>query len=290
MDEVPHVVAVMGRGVVDADAPVVAADDLGLTRGDGCFDSARVVTDEQGRASVVDLEDHLDRLDASARAMELDGPSHAAWRDLVARALAAWSTPGDAVLKLVLTRGREWRPTGPTALVTITHRPARQAAGAPTPRTVSAVTLSRGHPSDAYADAPWLLGGVKTLSYVVNVAATREARRRGADEVVFTTTDGFALEGPTSALLVARDVTLTATPTGGTGVLESVTVAGIFAAAREDGWATTFALVPVPDLFTGDGLFLVSSGRGPVLVTRLDGRPLRADPVLAARVARWGGF
>ena len=52
--------------------------------------------------------------------MDLDLPSREAWRALVAEALAAWSTPGEAVLKLVLTRGREWRPSGPTALVTIT--------------------------------------------------------------------------------------------------------------------------------------------------------------------------
>jgi 4-amino-4-deoxychorismate lyase len=173
--------------------------------------------------------------------------------------------------------------------VTITHRPPVPPAGS-APRTVTAVTLSRGHPSDAFADAPWLLGGVKTLSYVVNVAAVREARRRGADEVVFTTTDGYALEGPTSAILVARGGTLTATPTGGTGVLESVTVAAVFAAARADGRDTAFELVPVSDLYTADGVWLVSSGRGPVLVNRLDDRPLRSDPDLAQSVLRYAGF
>ena len=290
MDEVPHVVAVMGRGVVDADAPVVTADDLGLTRGDGCFDSARVVTDDAGAARVVDLEDHLHRLAASARAMGIDTPPDPAWRGLVDDALAAWSTPGEAVLKLVLTRGREWRASGPTALVTVTHRPPPHVSDPATARTVTAVALSRGHPSDAFAEAPWLLGGVKTLSYVVNVAAVREARRRGADEVVFTSTDGFALEGPTSALLVSRRGTLTATPTGGTGVLESVTVAAIFAAARADGLATAYELVPVADLLTAEGVWLVSSGRGPVLVTRLDDRPLRTDPDLAQRVLRYAGF
>ena len=295
MSEVPHVVAVLGRGVVDADAPVVTADDLGLTRGDGCFDSARVVTGASGSAHVVDLDDHLDRLAASAQAMDLATPPHDAWRALVADALAAWSTPGEAVLKLVLTRGREWRSTGPTALVTLTHRGPSLAAGDrggsdAAPRTITAVTLSRGHPSDAFADAPWLLGGVKTLSYVVNTAATREAVRRGADDVIFTTTDGYALDGPTSGLLLARDGALLSTPTGGTGILESLTVAAILEAARADGLDARYELVPVTDLYTADGLWLVSSGRGPVLVTTLDGRTLRTDPGLAATVARYAGF
>lgn len=290
MDHVPHVVAVMGRGVVDADEPVVTADDLGLTRGDGCFDSARVVTDEAGQGAVVDLPEHLDRLDRSAQAMGIDNFSADRWLALVADAVGAWTTPGEAVLKLVLTRGREWREAGPTGLVTITHRGPSVPAGSVAPRSITAVTLTRGHPSDAFAGAPWLLGGVKTLSYVVNVAAVREAKRRGAEDVVFTTTDGYALDGPTSGLLVARDGVLLSTPTGATGILESVTVAAIFEAARADGFEARYELVPVDDLYTADGLWLVSSGRGPALVTALDGRPLRVDPDLATRVAGYAGF
>jgi 4-amino-4-deoxychorismate lyase len=290
MTQVPHVVAVLGRGVVSPDEPVVTADDLGLTRGDGCFDSTRVITDAAGNAAALDLDGHLDRLRHSASALGIAYPATEQWRELVASALLAWSTPGEAVLKLVLTRGREWEATGPTAYVSITHRAAAGSARPRSPRTITAVTLTRGHGSDAFRDAPWLLGGVKTLSYVVNVAAQREARRRGADDVIFTTTDGYALDGPTSGLLVARGGRLLSTPTGDTGILESVTVEDIFTAARADGWTTCFALVPVEDLYTSDGLWLVSSGRGPVLVTRLDDRPLSVDPELASRVARYAGF
>ena len=131
---------------------------------------------------------------------------------------------------------------------------------------------------------------MKTLSYVVNVAAVREARRRGADDVVFTSTDGFALDGPTSGLLVARDGVLLSTPTGGTGILESVTVTTIVEAARADGLDARFELVPVLDLYTADAVWLVSSGRGPGLVTALDGRALRADRALAAGATRYAGF
>ena len=276
--EVPHVVAVLGRGVVDADEPVVTADDLGLTRGDGCFDSARVVTDAGGTGRVVDLDEHLARLASSAEALAIANPSR-----------GEWPTPGEAVLKLVLTRGREWRDAGPTAIVSITHRGPSSPAAA-SARTITAVTLSRGHPSDAFADAPWLLGGTKTLSYVVNVAAAREARRRGADDVIFTTTDDFALDGPTSGLLVARDGAFLSTPTGGTGILESITVATILEAAGADGFATRYELIPVDDLYRADGVWLVSSGRGPVLVTSLDGRSIHSDEGLAARILRYALF
>ena len=41
--------AVLGVGVIDdPDHPVLCADDLGLTRGDGCFEATRIVTDATG--------------------------------------------------------------------------------------------------------------------------------------------------------------------------------------------------------------------------------------------------
>ena len=173
-------------------------------------------------------------------------------------------------------------------MATIAHRGPALPAGAPRP--ITAVTLTKGHPSDAFADAPWLLGGVKTLAYAVNVAAVREARRRGADDVIFTTTDGYALDGPTSGLLVARGGALLSTPTGATGILESVTVEAIFGAARADGVETRYELIAIADLHTADALWLVSSGRGPALVTVLDGRALRADPDLVTRIAGYADF
>ncbi|GAB79331.1 4-amino-4-deoxychorismate lyase [Austwickia chelonae] len=285
-------VAVIGRGLVDADTPVLTADDLGATRGDGCFDATRVTTDPDGHSRAENLDAHLDRLAASAAALDIDPPDHAQWRALIAEMLTAWELPGEAVLKLVLTRGREWAPGTPTAYATLVHRSVPLTGGDPfaARRGISAVTLSRGHPHDAYADAPWLLGGVKTLSYVVNAAAQREARRRGADDVLFVTTDGYCLDGPTSGLVVIHGNRLRTTPTGATGLLGSVTVDRIVTAARADGMDARHALIPVADLTDADGIWLVSSGRGPAPVRVLDGQALAVDEALVSRVAGYAGF
>ncbi len=289
-----HVVAVLGRGLVPADEPVITADDLGFTRGDGCFDSMRILTDANGGSAPIDLTEHLDRMAGSAAALAIPPPTHEQWRELVELALSAWPHPGEATVRLVLTRGREWQPGPPTALVTVSAIP-RGTAGSGTAdtgpaRAITAITLSRGHPSDAFRDAPWLLGGVKTLSYVVNVAAKRVAADRGADDVIFTTTDGYALDGPTSGLLVARAGRLLSTPAGDTGILASTSVTRIIAAATAAGWPAGYELIPVAALFDADGVWLVSSSRGPAPVTRLDGRDLKVDPELVARVAELAGF
>lgn len=293
-------VAVLGRGVLDADEPVLTADDLGLVRGDGCFDSTRVVTDSDGVARADHVIDHLDRLAASAAELEIECPSRSDWAGLIDELLASWHTPGEAVLKLILTRGREWAPGRPTAIATVVDLGSQTvAAAAATPpaagvagarRGIRIVTLSKGHPSDAYADAPWLLGGVKTLSYVVNVSAQREARRRGADDVLFVTTDGFCLDGPTSGLIVVDGNGLRTTPTGPTGLLASVTVAKTVAAARAAGMDARYELIPTEDLLVADGVWLVSSARGAAPVTHVDGRPIEVRAELVERVARFAGF
>ena len=285
VNSVAQVVAVMGRGVVAPQTPLMLADDLGFTRGDGCFDALRVVV--EGDTTRVDhLDRHLARFARSSAALELTAPDEIAWRRLIASALEAWKVPGEAVLKLVRTRGPEYLGGGLTELLTITPAPdaSRARAG------VTATTLDRGFASDAFGSAPWLLGGVKSLSYAVNVAAKREAARRGVDEAVFTSSDGFLLEGPTAGLLIAADDQLWTTPAAGTGVLESVTIAVIMDAASAEGVGTGEALLRAADLPGADGVWLVSAIRGVLPLLELDGVQLPNDPRLTRHLARTAGF
>ncbi len=291
-----QLVAVLRAGggparVLGADEPLVYADDLGLTRGDGCFDATLVcaVDPAGGPRRILHLDRHLARLARSAAALDLECPPEPEWRALVEQAVGHPLAPaGQAMLKLVLTRGREVHGGGVLAYLTVTALP--EATLALRAHGVEAVTISRGMTSDAYADVPWLLGGVKTISYAMNMAAYREAARRGVSDAVFVSTDGFILEGPTSALVMRNGQWLTTTPVGATGVLASITADTMFEAAKADGFTVMHRLMRPDQVYSADGVWLVSSVRGVIPVRRLDGRELSVNAEMTGRLARLAGF
>lgn len=277
--------AVLGVGVVDPSTPVLRADDAGLIRGDGCFEGCRVLRAADGTVLIQKLDAHLDRLRRSAGALDIpfDEP---AWRGLVAQALGAWEGPDEAAAKLLLTRGPA--DGAPVGLVTISPLPPQLAALRRDGLRV--VTLNRGTTSDAYADAPWLLGGVKTLSYAVNMAAQREAERRGAHDAIFVSADGLVLEAPTSSVVWAVERALFTTPDGRSGILAGTTQALLFARAAAAGWQTQVVEATVDDLHAADVLWLVGSVRGPVDVVELDGKARERRPDVDAEIRALAGF
>ncbi|WP_232548512.1 aminodeoxychorismate lyase [Propioniciclava soli] len=279
---IPRVVAVLGRGVLTPGSPLVPADDLGFTRGDGCFDALRVVRDAEG-VRVDHATRHLERFARSAAAMGLPPIDVAAWTGLVHEAAEAWEGEGEAVCKVIWTRGGEFVASDPVGVALVAPVP-----GSCVPLRVAALTTGRR--ADAFRDAPWLLGGVKTISYATNAAAKREAARRGADDAVFVSSDGYLLEGPTSALVVARHGLLDTTPTAHTGILPSVTLAVIAEHAAAAGREVRERLMKPEELGLATGVWLVSAIRGVCPVVELDGRPLPFNPRITRTLARWAGF
>jgi 4-amino-4-deoxychorismate lyase len=257
-----------------ADEPVVTAFDLGLGRGDGVFESVRVVG---GRTPHLDA--HLTRLARSAALLDLADPGAAAWRALVGAVTDTWPADTEGACRLLLTRGlgEGCPPTALALLARVGAEVLRQRA-----EGVSVVALSLGITADARAGAPWLLGGAKTLSYAVNTAALRHAHRLGADDVVFTSVEGQLLEGPTSTVVWAAGGVLR-TPPLDTGILAGTTMTRLFARAAEDGWPTAVEPGTVEDLRAADAVWLVSGIRGPAVVHTLDG-VARGDAGLTARV------
>ena len=256
---------------VDPAAPALTVGELSTQRGDGIFESIGVI---DGHAQ--EVEAHLSRLGHSARLCDLSHPHLEQWRQAVALAAAACGA-GEAVIKLILSRGIEHGPT-PTAWVTAAPAADFSAARG---RGIRVVTLDRGYALDTPARAPWLLLGAKTLSYAVNMAALREAHRRGADDAIFTTSDGYVLEAPTSSLILRRgDVFVTPAPNA--GILHGTTQLSLFEHLEARGFETGYETIPVSELQTADAAWLVSSVRLAAPVTAIDERELAGDAALTA--------
>lgn len=271
-----HLAGVPGRGLVDPDVPLLRPDDLGIVRGDGVFESIRW---HDGRLAALDA--HLDRFAASAAALDLPRPDPAAWRELIGQLCAEWSG-GEAAVRLFLTRGVDG-PTSFALMAPVSDSVLRQRR-----EGARVVTLTRGMPADAHAHAPWLLGGVKTTSYALNMAAVRYAQSHGADDAIFVTSDGLVLEAPTATVVWAEGETLCTPPTE-LGILRGTTVGTLFAAAGDHGFSTKVSTGAVADLHAADGVWLVSSMRCAVAVTAIDGRP-RPDGGLTERVQAAAGL
>ena len=258
--------AVTGRGLVDPTEPVIRADDEGLLRGRAAFETLRVY---DGRP--FELEAHLDRLTASAASIGLPAVERRRLQVLVGLVLPK-ASGGDASLRLVWTAG----PTGgvPSALALLSEvpdwiEPTRE-------RGATAVSLL-----GLRASAPWLLPGVKSTSYAVNMAAEAEARRRGVDEALFVDADGVVLEGTVTNVWWREGSTLF-TPALDLGILAGVTRAMLIRLAPECGYSVEEGAYELEQLLGAEEAFTSSSVREVMPLVEVDGRALGRGPAADA--------
>jgi branched-chain amino acid aminotransferase len=271
-----------------ADAPVLTAFDRGFQLGDGVFETIRV----HGGAAL-ELALHAQRLRFSARALEIALPERldALLRDAIATLLAAdaLDAPGaDVSVRVTVSRGRvDTRGLLPPD-ETIPTMVVQAWAVPPTPPAL----LERGLHlviASVRRDPRSPLAAVKTTSRADFVFARLEARRRGADDAVFLTTDGRLAEATSASLFILRGTEL-ATPSLDCGILAGTTREWLLRWAADVGLATREGTLTPDDLFAADEAMLASSVAGVLPVTAVDDRPIgdgRPGPwTLRARLAR----
>jgi 4-amino-4-deoxychorismate lyase len=255
-------VAVGGRGVVDPAEPVVRADDDALLRGRGAFETVRVYGGVSFR-----LPEHLERLARSAERINLPPVNVMQLRELASQAIEAAGEP-DVVLRLFWTPGNG--EGEPTALALVSELPTHHEALRERGQRLISLRGIR-------ADEPWLLPGVKSTSYAVNMAAEAEARRRGADDAVFFDADGIVLEGPTTNIWWRRERTLY-TPSLELGILAGVTRAAVIELAAGARYTVAEGAYPLTELAGAEEAFTSSSIREVMPVVELDDAPIGRGP------------
>jgi len=271
----PRVLRVLaaGPGVDQGGGKALSPLDLALLRGEAVFETMRVYRGRPFR-----LGAHLQRLAASAAALQVTLPP--GLEKLVGEAVGACEG-GDGMVRLVCTRGAEDELVS-TAFVVVTEVPDGHEEQRRRGLRVALLTLAAD--PLVRAAAPWLLAGVKSTSYAVNMAAQRAAQTRGADDAVFVGLGGELLEAPT-ANLWWRSRRVLHTPALDLGILAGVTRAVLIELAPGAGYRIVEGVFTTDDLVAADEAFLTSSVREVMPVVQVDGVPIgggRPGPAAAA--------
>ena len=254
--------------VEDARIPVM---DHAVLYGDGIFEGIRFYNRRAFR-----LQQHLDRLNESARVVQLplaldnEGLSNA-----INELIDAFDAD-DGYLRLVVTRGE-----GPMGLdpapcrnsnlfiiaAQLTYvRPEKRAQGI---RAVIAAT--RRLPVDG------LDPRVKSLNYLNHILARMEANYANAQEAILLNASGHVTEGTADNVFIVKNGVL-ATPPVTDGALDGITRRVIIELAQEMKIEFKEKTLSPYDLYTADECFLTGTGAELIPVRELDGRELKQCP------------
>ncbi len=245
----------------EARVPVL---DHGLLYGDGVFEGIRCHD-----TRIADLELHLKRLAASARALHLGLPSQQTLTDIVFDTVAALGE-ADAYIRLVVTRG-----SGALGIDISSCAEPRVfcIAGALKLYPVRAGGIAMATVSWRRPDPDVLDPRVKSLNYLNNVLSKVEAKQRGADEALVLNKRGVVAEAAGANVFCCSRGTVR-TPPLSDGALGGITRRRVLLVAEQLGMRTAEASLSRYDLLDADEVFVTGTGAGIVHVGSLDGAAL----------------
>ena len=246
--------------------PAIRATDRGLRQGEAVYEGVKIVARRP-----LFLEEHLERLSASAEALHLPMPwSVETVRPILTRLLGGrGETTGMA--RLYLTAGP---PEGaPTTLVWIDAVPETSRPDTPPWRVAC-------HPERVLPYRP----DVKHTSRLPHAVARRTAQGRGLDDALLVHPDGWVLEGTASNLFFFEADTLH-TPARECGILPGITRDVLLEIAPAAGFRTVEGRYPPAIVADSDEVFASFTSAGVKPISELDGRPLPA-PVPGPRTRR----
>jgi branched-chain amino acid aminotransferase len=244
--------------LVDQLAPVLRADDHGITVGDGVFETMKVI-DGQPFA----ISRHLRRLAASADGLGIEIDLDRV-RAAIAAVLAADDLPR-ARLRVTVTGGPS--PFGSDRGTAVPTLMVATAPLAPWPAVadVAVVPWTRNERSAT--------AGLKTTSYADNVVALRYAHEHNAAEAILANTVGELCEGTGSNVFVGIGGQLLTPPTDG-GCLAGITRELVIEWLGD----VVERALPIYALGDSDEAFLASSTRDVQPIRWVSGRALPAVP------------
>ena len=250
---------------VDSSEAKVSVFDHGLLYGDGVFEGIRIY-----QGNVFRLDEHLERLEQSAKAIMLAVPlARAAMAEAVCETCRQ-NKLTDGYIRLVITRGAgdlglaPWLCEKPTLFIIaskISLYPQEHYDNG-----LSIVTVAtRRIAHDALPPT------IKSLNYLNNILAKIEAKQAGALEAIMLNAQGYVAECTADNIfIVVKGEILT--PSASAGALKGITRGTILDIARETQIPMRETELTRHDVWCADECFLTGTGAEVIPVVKLDGR------------------
>lgn len=249
-----------------ADA-TLAPNDRGFLLADGLFETIKIVD-----RTMLAFADHWQRFSAGAEFLEIPLPLSAAEIHAIIQQLLVLNAYHDAAARITLTRGTGPRgldypePTHPTIVITVFPL-----SGAIVNQTV-AITISSIRRNEF---SP--LAQIKSLAYLDNSLARREAKKNGFQEAILLNTKGFVAEACAANVFLFDAHGTLLTPPLHDGALPGVTRKRILAIAAKEHIPFEVRSIHPDELYQAREIFLTNALIGIQSVAQLNQHPLETQ-------------
>jgi branched-chain amino acid aminotransferase len=268
---------------VSEDEAKISVFDHGLLYGDGVFEGIRLYD-----SKIFRLEQHLNRLFASAKAIMLQIPMTKQALIEACCETCAHNKLSDGYIRLVVTRGVGYLGLNPFKCKNATV-------------FIIASTIEL-YPEDVYRKGLNLITAgtvrtspaavspaIKSLNYLNNILAKIEAVNAGTVEALMLNADGYVAECTGDNVFVVRDGKLQ-TPPISAGSLNGITRGVVIELAAKMGIGVSEPNLTRYDVMTADECFLTGTAAEVVPVATLDGRPIGSGKPGALTLKLTGEF
>jgi branched-chain amino acid aminotransferase len=257
-------ISINGR-LYDKEDAKISVYDHGLLYGDGVFEGIRSYG-----GKVFRLEEHLDRLWDSAKAIWLEIPiSKQEMTKAIEETLAANGIK-DGYIRLVVTRGAGTlgldpnRTSDPQVIVIADHIALYPEDYYRKGLEIVTASTMRAHPAT-------LNPRIKSLNYLNNILAKIEGLQAGCIEALMLNHKGEVAECTGDNIFIVKNGVLLTPPTDA-GILEGITRAAVMELARDSKREVGEIALTRHDVYVADECFLTGTAAEVVPVVKVDAR------------------
>lgn len=257
----------LNEQLVDRSEAKISVFDHGLLYGDGIFEGIRLYD-----GCIFKLEEHLERLEYSAKAIMLDLP----WsREEISAAVCETCRANglqDGYIRLVVTRG-----VGSLGL---------SIKNCDTPQLIVIADKIQLYPEEFYEKGLEIITvptrrispaalppTVKSLNYLNNILAKIEAQHLGYHEAIMLNDQGYVAECTGDNVFVVHKGELV-TPSASAGALKGITRDTVLEIADELGVPWRESNLTRYDIWVSEELFLSGTAAEIIPIVKVDARPI----------------